>query len=179
MNLNIDNENIEKSFDRIATEILNKKILFVNEIEFRLTEIEFYYYHEDSHKDNYTHEHKRDYGEWRFHNQGLDITFQSDNKSDGGILIRGIQVNTKYVNGPRKIIREIFENFSKTTNENTILLSDSAERNARILKTFRHLPNKHQVPEFHNKHYRYLTNLESLDIPNSIKEMIKKNSAYL
>ena len=88
-------------------------------------------------------------------------------------------MNTKYVNGPRKIIREIFENFSKTTNENTILLSDSAERNARILKTFRHLPNKHQVPEFHNKHYRYLTNLESLDIPNSIKEMIKKNSAYL
>lgn len=179
MNLNIENENIEKSFDRIATEILNKKTLFVNEKSFRITEIEFYYFHEDFHKDNYTHEHKRDFGEWRFHNQGLDITFQSNEKSDGGILIRGIQVNNEYVNGPRKIIRKIFEHFGKVSKENKILLSNSTKRNLKILKTFRHLPNKHQEPEFKNKQYRYLTDLENLDMPNSIKEIIKGNSTYL
>lgn len=179
MNLNIDNKNIEKSFDRIATEILNKKILLVNDYEFILTEIEFYYFFNKVHEDNYTHEHKRDAGEWRFHNQGIDITFQWTDESDGGILIRGLKIENEYVNGPRKIIQKIFENFDKVTAENRLQLLDSKNRNSRIIRTFRHLPNKHQVPEYHNKHYRYLTNLENLDISNSMKEMIKINSAIL
>ena len=179
MNLLIDNKNIEKSFDRIANDILNKKVLLVNGNEFIITEIEFYYFFEKIHEDNYTHEHRRNVGEWRFHNQGIDITFQSTKESDGGILIRGIKIDNEHINGPRKIIQKIFEFFGKVTSENKLQLINTESRNSKIVKTFRHLPNKHQIAEFHNKYYRYLTNLENLDIPSSEKEMINKNSTFL
>ncbi len=71
MNLNVDVNNVEKSFDRIAREILNEKVLLVNDTQFILTEIEFYFFQENEHEDKYTHEHERDGGEWRFHSQGI------------------------------------------------------------------------------------------------------------
>ncbi len=176
MDLKIDNDNIEKSFDRIASDLLTKMTLFVNDKEFQITEIEFYYFHEDHHKDNYTHIHERNEEEWRFHNQGLDITFMGNEKQDGGILIRGIKVEDKYINGPRNIIKKIFETFNKVTDSNIIILKKTVDRPNNIIKTFRHLPNKVQDPLFHNKYYRYLVNLDDLDIPNSIKNKIKENS---
>lgn len=176
MDLSIDNQNVEKSFDRIAIELLTKKALFVNDVEFQFTEIEFYYFHENYHPDSYTHDHERNEGEWRFHNQGLDITFQANEKQVGGILIRGVKVNKEYVNGPRKIIQKIFENFNKVSFNNNIILSTIEERPNFIIKTFRHLPNKDQNPEFHNKFYRYLINIDELNIPTILKEKIKINS---
>jgi hypothetical protein len=169
----IDNSEIEKSFDRIAIDLLTKSHLIVNDKKFRITEIEFYYFHEDYHQDNYTHEHKRHEGEWRFHNQGLDITFASDSKSDGGILIRGIVFNDVYVNGPRNIISKIFEEFGKVNDNNCLKLSPSDAKQLEIIKTFRHLPNKQVDDLYLHKYYRYLSDLDFLKIPENIKEMIK------
>lgn len=175
MKLNIDPHNIERSFDLIACELINKKLLAVNEMEFRFTEIEFYYYHEEYHQDKYTHDHKLEAGKWRFHNQGLDITFQGTNISDGGILIRGINSKDKFVNGPRKILQEIFKAFGEITQPTTIQLKDASPLNIEVYKTFRHLPNKESFPEFHNKHYRYLVDPANLEISNAIKQSIIKN----
>jgi hypothetical protein len=177
MNLNIDKENIEGSFDRIATDLLLQKALFVNGKEIRFTEIEFYYF-DPVHQDNYTHKHRRELGEWRFHNQGLDITFQGDETSDGGILIRGIYVEGEYYNGPRIVVGKIFEFFSRVDTESNIVLKDTTERSCDILKTFRHIPNE-VYPDFHKKHYRYLTDFNDLKIQNTIKELIKKDSEVL
>jgi hypothetical protein len=44
MNFNIDDNNIEQSFDAIAKELLNEHVLRVNDDEFEFTEIEFYYF---------------------------------------------------------------------------------------------------------------------------------------
>lgn len=178
MNLNIDKENIEGSFDRIATDLLLQKALFVNGKEIRFTEIEFYYF-DPVHQDKYTHEHLRKVGEWRFHNQGLDITFQGDETTDGGILIRGILVDNKYINGPRKVVGKIFELFGKVSENSTIVLLDSSVRKTEIIKTFRHLPNKDNDPDFQNKPYRYLTDLDLCMIPKSIKAQIKPKSKEL
>ena len=52
MNFEIVNNEIEKSFDRIALELLKRKALVVNNKVFRFTEIEFYYFNEDYHQDN-------------------------------------------------------------------------------------------------------------------------------
>ncbi len=174
MNLEINNEKIENSFDRIANELINNYALLVNNTEFRFTEIEFYYYSEN-HADNYTHEHNRNVGEWRFHNQGLDLTFQSDEKTDGGILIRGILSKSKYVNGPRKVLGEIFQSFGRAFDKTTIVLIPSTKRNVDIYKTFRHLPNINIDEKFHKKHYRYLSDIENLDIPASQKVLIKQD----
>ena len=175
MNLEINNNNIEESFDRIAKEILTQKALFVNEKVFRFTEIEFYYYYEGIHNDEYTHKHKRKVGEWRLHNQGIDITFEGTDISDGGILVRGVLINGKYINGPLLTIRAIFEAFEKVTNITSFVLNDSETRNVDIIKTFRHLPNKIVHEEFHNKLYRYISD----DIPENTKILMLNESSYI
>ena len=179
MNLEIDVREIENSFDRIANEILNNMVLQVNNVNLDITEIEFYYFYDKKHEDNYTHEHKRDTGEWRFHNQGLDITLPRNEFSDGGILIRGLKHEKKYVNGPRKIITRMFEIFGKVDSNNSLQLLKSENKNLEIIKTFRHLPNKQIYPKFHLKHYRYLVSLDKLDMPNRIKELIKLNNSKI
>jgi hypothetical protein len=179
IDLDIDNRHIEESFDRIARELLNNRILLVNDSKFILTEIEFYYFFKNHHEDNYTHIHSRNSGEWRFHNQGLDITFQSSKESDGGILLRGLNIDNDFINGPRKVIRKIFEYFNKVTDENKLQLIASKSRDTKIIKTYRHLPNKQKHPDFHDKYYRYLTNLEKLEISRSEKERIERKSLIL
>ncbi len=165
MNLSIDNSAIENSFDRIARELLTSKTLVVNGQIFRFTEIEFYYFHKDYHPDGYTHRHLRKSGEWRFHNQGIDITLEGNNVQDGGILIRGILVDGKYVNGPIKCLQRIFEAFGKATELTSFILKDDAARNIPIIKTIRHLPNSIKHDAFHDKLYRYLVEFEKLTIP--------------
>ncbi|MCD4791997.1 MAG: hypothetical protein K8R54_02095 [Bacteroidales bacterium] len=176
MDYSIDVKNIEQSFDRIATDLLRKSELIVNDVHFKITEIEFYYFHEELHPDNYTHEHNRNAGEWRFHNRGLDITLQSVEKQDGGIFIRGLMHNSKYVNGPRRILIWIFEQFGKVNDKNSLILQKKDDNGCKITKTFRHLPNKIQDKKYHNKYYRYLTNLDELDMSKSIKAEIKQKS---
>ncbi len=98
MDFSINNSEIEKSFDRIATDLFTKNTLFINNKEFQITEIEFYYYYYHIHEDNYRHDHKRDEGEWRFHNQGIDITFQANENQVGGLLILGLKVAGEHIN---------------------------------------------------------------------------------
>lgn len=179
MNLEINNEKIENSFDRIANDLLKNYTLLVNNTEFRFTEIEFYYYSEKFHPDEYTHAHDRSAGEWRFHNQGLDLTFQSDEKTDGGILIRGILSDSNYVNGPRKVLAEIFKSFGRAFGSTTFILKPTPKRDVDIYKTFRHLPNKNINEKFRKKRYRYISDIEKLDIPASQKTLIKQDMIKL
>jgi hypothetical protein len=179
MDLTVNVDAIEASFDRIAKEILLQKALVVNGKIIRFTEIEFYYFHETHHPDNYTHKHDREAGEWRFHNQGIDITFESTQVSDGGILIRGILVDGKYVNGPRKIWTSIFKTFGKVSEPTSFVLDTVETRNVEIIKTFRILSNKIGYPEYHKKHYRYLVDLDDLDILHSDKNAIEQDHEIL
>ena len=159
MTFDIDNERIEESFDKIAKQLLLGHILKINDQELEITEIEFYFFMKGKHEDNYTHPHKRNAGEWRYHNQGIDITLQGNDKQDGGILIRGIKMDQKYINGPLKTVQKIMECMGSVQNSATIQLITNPITNKKILKTFRHLPNKIQHQEFHDKKYRYLIDL--------------------
>lgn len=175
----VDKNNVESSFDRIAKDLLLRKSLFVNQVEIQFTEIEFYYYCQEVHEDNYTHRHMREAGQWRFHNQGIDITFKGDELSDGGILIRGISTNGRYVNGPLKSLRVIFERFGDISARTEMFLADGENRNKEIIKTSRHLPNKVVHDEFQLKPYRYLVDIEKLDLSLVSKDQIKKSHSIL
>ncbi|CAN5413569.1 hypothetical protein BH09BAC1_BH09BAC1_17700 [soil metagenome] len=135
LNLEIDRtdgESIKSSFDRIAKDIFRSAIK-VNNHELRVTEIEFYFW-SDEHQDYSTHDHNRDAGEWRMHNQGIDITFQAEGDSKcgqvGGILIRGIYDDSivedrkisQYINGPRLVMFRIFQLMGKVEAQNTLQL---------------------------------------------------------
>lgn len=102
-NLNFsDQEKIECSFNEIATKIFNNYLLKINNNDYRITEIEFYYYDKCIHPDPYVHRdcRQRLIAQWYFHRytnslkmgnrKGLDITF-GNNINYGGIIIRAIQ----------------------------------------------------------------------------------------
>ena len=179
MNLEIDNNDIEGSFDRIAKEILTQKALFVNEKVFRFTEIEFYYFYEGIHEDKYTHKHRRNDKEWRLHKQGFDITFKGTDKSDGGILIRGVSIDGEYINGPIKTLEAVFKAFGKVIEKTLFVFKDAEPRDVTIIKTFRHNLNEKESPNFFGKHYRFICDFNNLKIKEAEKVLISKNHSQI
>jgi len=109
-------------FIQITDFLLNNCILSVNNNEYRICEIEFYYSSEE-HKDSYNHCNKQQliFGSWYFHRhsngtlkngnwKGLDLTLGSENNYLG-VLIRSIfNVNTKIITeGPCLVVNKILE----------------------------------------------------------------------
>lgn len=174
MEFKIDTHNIELSFKKIAENLLFSSVICINEAEIEITEIEFYYFKEGVNEDKYTHPHKREAGEWRLHNQGIDITFKGNETEDGGILIRGIKHNDKYINGPLKTLNYIFEIMGKVHTTATIYLKEKELPRTQMYRTYRHIPNKVQYVDFHSKEYRFLKDFEYIDIEPKLKKLIEE-----
>ncbi|MEI9912367.1 MAG: hypothetical protein WDO71_23560 [Bacteroidota bacterium] len=174
LNLDIITENketIQQSFDRIAVDIIHNWSLKVDQDIYSFTEIEFYFFFADIHEDNSTHEHKYDKCKWRFHLQGLDITFQTTEKSDGGILIRGLKTVKGNVNGPKRVLESIFKSLGDVVSiqkEFGLILKTEAS-SEQIRKTIRHGLSKTQDNPFKDSFYRYF-----VDIDNWTKEHVSQ-----
>ena len=85
-------ESITESFDLIAKELFTNYKLLVNDSEYRLIDIEFYYFAPVVFEDVYVHKinpHQLQKGKWYFHGSGVDLTI-GNGENHGGILIRGI-----------------------------------------------------------------------------------------
>jgi 3-methyladenine DNA glycosylase Mpg len=96
-------------------------VLNINNEEWKIREIEFYY-HSNKHPDTFTHCDKEQInsGLWYFHKQngksykggsfkGLDISCGNDESSYGGILIRSISKDDEFIEGPCKVVDKILE----------------------------------------------------------------------
>jgi hypothetical protein len=182
INLDIDIENIQKSFDKIACDIIHNWHLKINDDLYSFTEIEFYFFFKGIHEDNATHKHKYPKGQWRSHPAGLDITFQSSDVRDGGILIRGMKKDTKYVNGPRRIVELIFESFGDITllQKEFGLVRKLIKTREPIRKVARHGLSNSQKNKYKDHPYRYIIDIDAWDqkhMSKSQKENIKKSWA--
>jgi len=131
-----DGVKVIKEFDNIAQLLLNESVLTVKAQQYRLVEIEFYYYNESIHPDSFTHKslEQQAHSQWYLHryhrkslvkyeiiqggfksgkHKGLDITF-GDKKLNtyGGILLRGIVSLSggDYISGPCRVVNKIMEN---------------------------------------------------------------------
>ena len=92
-----DSSNLEKEFERIATQLMNNWAIKVNDKKFRIIDCEFYY-KSPKHCDGFTmnpNPEKNTRGELRKHDWGIDIVLK-DEEAYGGILLRGILVDEKY-----------------------------------------------------------------------------------
>lgn len=167
----LDENNIENEFKRLANLILLEKSLKINNTLFWFTEIEFYYYC-DIHQDAFTHQHNESAKKWRFHNQGFDITLKGDS-GFGGILIRGVEHDDpikdkkdRFINGPRKVLFEIMKYLNPVDQPlNYFGLINSNKRDLQVFRAFRHglnSPNpelKSDKPEFYKTvNYRFIVN---------------------
>lgn len=181
LNLEIDftdKNTIDNSFARIATDLFLNWGLKINDTNFILTEIEFYLFKEGVHPDKSTHEHKTEKGYWRAHSQGLDISLGFDDKTyDGGILLRGIRTtdNSIIVNGPRRVVTQIFHEFGLSTNPNTgLLLVHSKNPQRSIYRTVRTGITESNSPGFSEMKYNFFCDAETWDKKHYDKETMKK-----
>jgi hypothetical protein len=100
----------EALFYSIAKKLMSEYNLKINEDLFGFTEVEFYYYHKNLHSDCSVHQH--DFQKEQsiyFHDKhargGVDIGFGDEN-CWGGILLRGIKLMDRYINGPINVADE-------------------------------------------------------------------------
>ena len=184
LNLTIDvtsKETIQNSFDRIAKDLILNWQLKINDMLFTFTEIEFYYYYEGIHEDIATHKHKYDKGQWRIHRQGLDITFQWSDISDGGILIRGLKSENGYINGPLRVLETIFKNFNPVIviQQQFGLIPKLSGNSTEIFKTERHGLSTTLQNFYSDALYRYYVDLadwKNIHVSFSEKAKIKLKS---
>lgn len=108
-----DSQDIEKMFSDIADSLLNNFVIKRGEKEYRFVEIEFYHNKTDDEGKRITY--KRDYAkscDFFFHDYGVDLCFESNPDSYGGILIRSMECNGEFINGPVKVTDRLFDKFS-------------------------------------------------------------------
>jgi hypothetical protein len=88
------------------------------------------------------------------------------------------EIATANVNGPRKVLMKIFEAFGSAFEPGCFQLKEAVEWDVEVYKVFRHIPNK-ETKEYHLSPYRYLVNVECLDIPKGLKDKIKAEMVKL
>ena len=161
MKFHIDLIRVDHSFEKIACELLRNYIIKIDDKEFFLTEIEFYYFN-NNHADYSTHKHNIPPAHWRCHSQGLDISLGFDKEWDGGILLRGISSNGEYINGPRRVLFKIFELFGSVliTEHRFGLVYKKNAFSGSIKKCFRHGLGK-SAAGFTDKHYRFYHSVDN------------------
>lgn len=175
---------IQASFDRIAEDLITNWNLKVNDTHFTFTELEFYFFKYNIHEDNATHEHDYGEGKWRFHLQGLDITFPTTDNSDGGILLRGIKSEKEFINGPKRVLTTIFRKMNPVSEiHNQFGLVPAQEKQDIIIyKTLRHGLSKSQDNEFKDSFYRYYTDIDFWNpkhVGATDKDRIRRKSVIL
>lgn len=169
-------KNMQQIFYNSAHEIMNDYKLMLNNIEFELTEIEFYYFDCNKHCDIYVHQnelqketngflyaHENSWGNYG----GIDFTFGNGHYF-GGILIRGIKINNTFFAGPAKvrnlIVEKIDDNINSyiefqdylIKNKNNIFLQEKEKtEGSRILHSRRFNLGKQENKEFRNALYRF------------------------
>lgn len=144
--------NYDEYFDFLAEKLLNNFVISANGQIYNFIEIEFYYYSK-RHPDTKTLKRISKPGKFFFHQYGMDISFLSDEKEFGGVLIRSIKKENEFINGPHKVLNELLNN-----------INDSNEISLKLIKNINDFPYKkmkriiRNTPEYiyYDKFYRYV-----------------------
>ena len=109
LNENSTTEIVQSTFSEIAEKLLYKSHIVTGYGRYRMLEIEFYF-RNSIHRDTITIPRKEEPGMWWLHEWGVDLSFKSNDKYYGGILIRSIldEVDNNYICGPQKCCQELF-----------------------------------------------------------------------
>lgn len=152
----------EVLFKQIAELLMNNYAIRMRDRQYRLLEIEFYYYNpniddfrDNSEKKKVTYPRITPVAQWFFHSSGVDLTFES-NKNEGyggGILIRKIiDDNGKITEGSLRCYWELFgkyaDAFSAKIDNPHIIQVETADN--RIVTS-----NRHNIPDRNNRQWHF------------------------
>ncbi len=194
----IDYENVNGDLiNRIAKSLLLKHVIVVNDVEYRICEIEFYI-KSKNHNDSYTHcdPIQRMFGKWYFHRygngsykngtyKGMDLTLGSNN-TYLGVLIRSIYNSDtdEITEGPCRVVNKILEHYGSSNvadymqdKENPLYARTKGnfyiKRDVRLQKYTVYCGPRiglsDKYPEFRMKNYRFVI----------MKDRIKKEKSKL
>ncbi len=171
-----EESDIQELFNKTAKELMNNYILNIDNLKIELTEIEFYYFNCNIHEDTYVHIDKLQKGTCGFlyvHKKnyprgGIDITFGNE-KFYGGILIRGIKIDDKFISGSATIKKYIMEKISQNiiheysilqkyfdNHKDDICLNKNINKDYKIYYSTRVGLNREIDKNFYDKKYRFL-----------------------
>ena len=159
-----DFESLEKHFNNLAGLLMNRIILYVNDKQYRFSEIEFYFFSPGFHEDPYVHRNKmqKETGLWYFHGSGLDITF-GDRINHGGILLRGMKriccEKEYFVSAPLNVVNEIFSALGNICRQEQVFrLAETDQLNEEEIVRSARIGLKAKEPAgYKEKYYRYIT----------------------
>lgn len=117
-------ENLKNRFTEIAKLLFQEYQIKKGKEIYEFSEIEFYYYTK-GHEDVITYPRTIDAGKWFFHSSGVDLSFKSDSKSYGGILIKSIKHGNETTDGPLKsswILFDLFDAFEIKSDEYPLIV---------------------------------------------------------
>ena len=108
--------NFDTEFERIADALFNRFAIRKGDRLYRFVEIEFYHNLTDPAPiDSITYPRTSAAGQFFFHQSGVDLTFLSHRSGSeprfGGILIRSIRHDDRFILGPYKVMDELFDSF--------------------------------------------------------------------
>ena len=106
---------LEEAFSKIAGALLNRFAIQKGNKVYRFVEIEFYHTIADKVQGHEGTTYERGIAEscdFFFHPSGVDLCFESNEESYGGILIRSIECEGDFTNGPGKVADKLFDKFS-------------------------------------------------------------------
>lgn len=186
-------EEIEKSnysvvelqylFYQTSNNLINNYTLQIDNLVIELKELEFYFFDCEKHPDIYVHQNELQketsnflyvHDSWGNYG-GLDLTF-GNKKYYGGILIRGIKLDTCYIAGPATLRNHIMNRLDKEFNtysdmqkyfneiKNKICLIEkkSPSLNKEVMHSTRYKLGKKENKIYKNALYRFL-NLDYLN----------------
>lgn len=102
---------IESSFADLASSLMNHFAIRKGDRYYRFVEIEFYHNLTDG-GSSITYPRLAEACEYFFHKSGVDLTFKSTRDRFGGILIRSLACEDRFINGPLCVVDELFDQFT-------------------------------------------------------------------
>ena len=104
-------EALENAYAEIADALINDFVIQKGEngkLFYHFVELEFYHNIIDN---TIVYPREADALQYFFHKSGVDLTFLSNNKKYGGILVRAIRNGDKFTNGPYNVVDKLFDVF--------------------------------------------------------------------
>lgn len=191
--VNCSVEELQCLFYKVSKNIMNNYILQIHDLKIELKELEFYFFDCEKHPDIYVHQNEiqKDTSNFLYvHDSwgnygGIDLTF-GNGKYYGGILIRGIRLNNKYISGisllKQHIIKELgikvesydeLQKYFEKIKDKISLIKKSTPSNIELLHSTRVNLGKKEKLKYKEALYRFI-DLEYMDADPKLYNNYKK-----